>query len=67
MPFEAKKKGHRSRTTDQAIEEATREPQKGITVYMPESVHRQFKTKASENGEKMKDILLRAIDSYIEN
>ncbi len=67
MPFEAKKKGHRSHTTDEAIAEAVKEAQKGITIYMPESVHRKFKSKASENGEAMKDILLRAIHGYIEN
>ena len=66
MPFEAKKKGHRSYTTDEAIAEAVKEPQKGITIYMPESVHRKFKSKASEHGEAMKAILLRAIYDYID-
>ena len=67
MAFKAKTgEGHRSRTTDEAIVEATKEPLKGITVYMPESVHRRFKTRASENGESLKDVLLRAIHDYIE-
>lgn len=67
MAFKAKTDtGHRSRTTDEAISEATREPLKGITIYMPESVHRRFKTRASENGESLKDVVLRAIADYIE-
>lgn len=67
MAFKAKtEKGHRSRTTDDAIREATKEPEKGITVYMPESLHRRFKTKASANGDKLKDVLLQAIIDYVE-
>ncbi len=67
MAFKAKTdRGHRSHTTDEAIKEATKEPQKGITIYMPESLHRRFKTKASANGEKLKDVLLQAIQNYVE-
>lgn len=67
MAFRAKTdKGHRSHTTDEAIAEATKEPEKGITIYMPESIHRQFKAKTATNGEKMNAILLRAIADYIE-
>jgi hypothetical protein len=68
MAFKAKTdKGHRSRTTDEAIAEAAKETQKGITIYLPESLHRKFKAKTSERGEWMKDVLLKAIEDYVEN
>ena len=67
MAFKAKTdKGHRSRTTDDAISEALKEPQKGITIYMPESMHRKFKAKVSAKGERMKDVILKAIEEYVE-
>lgn len=66
MAFKAKTgAGHRSHTTDEAIAEAIKEPQKSIIVNVPESVHRQFKTKASANGDKMKDVLIAAVMKYI--
>ncbi len=66
MAFKAKiGEKHRSRTTDEAIAEALKEPRKSIIVQIPESLHRRFKAKASANGHKMKDILIAAVEEYV--
>ena len=66
MAFKAKvSQGHRSRTTDEAIAEATKEAMKSLIINMPESTHRAFKAKASQRGETMKEVVLAAIDKYI--
>ncbi len=66
MVLKAKKPGgHRSRTTGEAIAEATKEPEKSIIVNVPESLHRKFKAKAGERGDKMKDVLIAAVKEYI--
>jgi len=69
MPFEAKKKGagrHRSRNTDEAIEELTKEELTGFHMKIPKTLHTAFKIKATINGETMKDAVERMIKGYVD-
>ncbi len=68
MAFEAKKGGgrHRSRNTDEAIEELTREELTGFHLQIPKALHTAFKIKAVSNGETMKEAVERMIKGYVE-
>lgn len=57
--------GHRSRTTDEAMAEAMKEPVKGIIIRVPASKHRTLKAQTATNGETIQQVLERAIDAYI--
>lgn len=69
MSFEAKKgkNKHRSHTVDQAIIEATKVDTVGLNINIPKNKRAIFKAKTAMNGDTMQDIIIKAIDSYIEN
>lgn len=69
MAFEAKKgnKSHRSYTVKEAIVEATKDSMVGLNVKISKTKRAAFKSKAAIKNENMQDIILKAIDSYIEN
>ena len=69
MAFEAKKgnRAHRSHTVEAAIVEATKDNMVGLNVKISKTKRAAFKSKAPIKNENMQDIILKAIDSYIEN
>lgn len=69
MAFEAKKgnRVHRSHTVNAAIVEATKDSMVGLNVKISKTKRAAFKSKAAIKNENMQDVILRAIDSYIEN
>jgi len=69
MAFEAKKgnRVHRSHTVNAAIIEATKDSMVGLNVKILKTKRAAFKSKAAIKNENMQDVILRAIDSYIEN
>jgi hypothetical protein len=69
MSFEAKKgkNKHRSYTVDQAITEATKEDTVGLNINIPKNKRAIFKSKTAMKGDTMQDIIIKAIDRYIEN
>ena len=69
MAFEAKKgnRVHRSHTVNAAIIEATKDSMVGLNVKISKTKRAAFKSKAAIKNENMQDVILRAIDSYIEN
>jgi len=68
MALKAKtnKNRHRSHTTDKAIEELTKEELKGFHVQLPASLHAAFKAKTATNSEKMKEVIVKLIQEYVE-
>ena len=68
MSFEAKKgkNKHRSHTVDKAIVEATKEKMVGLNINIPKNKRAIFKAKSAINGDTMQDIIIKAIDKYIE-
>jgi len=66
MAFKAKtgKNKHRNHNTDEALKELTKDELKGFHVQLPTDLHRDFKMKAAENGEKMKDVVVRMVREY---
>jgi len=69
MAFEAKKgnRVHRSHTVNAAIMEATKDSMVGLNVKISKTKRAAFKSKAAIKNENMQDIILKAIDSYLEN
>ena len=69
MAFEAKKgnRVHRSHTVNAAIVEATKDSMVGLNVKISKTKRAVFKSKAAIKNENMQDVILKAIDSYIEN
>ena len=69
MSFEAKKgeNKHRSYTVDKAIIEVTKVDNVGLNINIPKNKRAIFKAKTAMNGDTMQDIIIKAIDSYIEN
>jgi hypothetical protein len=69
MAFEAKKgnRAHRSHTVEAAIVEATKDSMVGLNVKISKTKRAAFKAKAAIKNENMQDIILKAIDRYIEN
>jgi hypothetical protein len=69
MAFEAKKgtRVHRSHTVEAAIAEATKDKMVGLNVKISKTKRAAFKSKAAINNENMQDIILKAIDRYIES
>ena len=69
MAFEAKKgnKSHRSYTVNEAIAEATRENLVGLNIKISRNKRAALKAKAAIKNENMQDIILKAIDRYIES
>ena len=68
MAFEAKKgnRVHHSHTVEAAILEATKVSMVGLNVKISKIKRAAFKAKAAINNENMQDIILKAIDRYIE-
>ena len=68
MAFEAKKgnRVHRSHTVEAAIAEATKDKMVGLNIKISQTKRAAFKSKAAIKNENMQDIILKAIDSYIE-
>jgi hypothetical protein len=69
MAFEAKigHKIHRSHTVEAAIVEATKDKMVGLNVKISQTKRSAFKSKAAIKNENMQDIILKAIDRYIES
>jgi hypothetical protein len=69
MAFEAKKgnKSHRSHTVEAAISEATKDNMVGLNINISKTKRAVFKAKAAIQNETMQDVILKAIDRYIEN
>ena len=69
MAFEAKKgnRVHRSHTVNAAIVEATKDSMVGLNVKISKTKRAAFKSKAAIKNENMQDIILKAIDRYIES
>ena len=68
MSFEAKKgrNKHRSHTVDIAILEATKGDVVGLNVNISKAKRSAFKAKAALQGDTMQDIVIEAIDRYLE-
>lgn len=69
MAFKAKKgmNKHRSHTVQEAISEATRDELVGLNIKISKNKRAALKAKTAIQNETMQDVILRAIDSYIEN
>lgn len=69
MAFKAKTgtKKHRSYTTDEAITEATKEDMVGLNINISKQKRALFKAKTATNSETMQDVILEAINRYIES
>ena len=69
MSFEAKKgkNKHRSHTVDKAIIEAIKDDMVGLNINIAKNKRAIFKAKTAIKGDTMQDIIIKAIDSYIEN
>ncbi len=57
---------HRSHTTDDALQELTKEELKGFHVQLPTNLHTAFKIKTAGQGVKMKDIIIKLVTDYVE-
>ncbi len=68
MVFKAKTGSgkHRSHTTDDALQELTKEELKGFHVQLPASLHTAFKIKTASKGEKMKNVIIKMVTDYVE-
>lgn len=68
MAFKAKtgSNKHKSPTVKNAIVEATKEELVGLSIKISRRKRSVFKAKTVMNNDSMQDIILRAIDSYIE-
>lgn len=68
MSFEAKKgkNKHRSHTVDKAIIEAIKDDIVGLNINIAKNKRAIFKAKTAIKGDTMQDIIIKAIDSYIE-
>jgi len=69
MAFEAKKgkNKHRSYTVDQAIVEATKDDNVGLNINISKAKRAAFKAKTALKGDTMQDIVIKAINRYLEN
>ena len=69
MSFEAKRgeNKHRSYTVDQAIIEATKDDIVGLNINISKKKRTLFKSKTVVNDDSMQDVIIRAIDRYLEN
>lgn len=59
-----KEESHNARADDLRIQ-AIEEPQKQIHAYIPESLHRAFKVKATEEGRNMSQLLESMIRDFV--
>lgn len=68
MAFKAKTNSnkHKSHTVQDAINEATKDEMVGLNVRISINKRNAFKAKSATNNESMQEVLLRAIDEYIE-
>jgi hypothetical protein len=68
MAFKAKTNSnkHTSHTLQDAIHEATKGEMVGLNVRLLIQKRAAFKAKLATNNESMQDVILRAIDIYIE-
>ena len=68
MSFEAKKckNKHRSHTVDKSIIEAIKDDMVGLNINIAKNKRAIFKAKTAIKGDTMQDIIIKAIDSYIE-
>lgn len=68
MAFKAKTNSnkHKSYTVQDAINEVTKDELVGLNVRISIKKRAVFKAKSATNNESMQDVILRAIDSYIE-
>jgi hypothetical protein len=68
MAFKAKTNSnkHKSYTVQEAINEATKDEMVGLNVRMSVKKRNTFKAKSATNNESMQEVILRAIDEYIE-
>jgi len=69
MVFKAKTNSnkHQSYTVQEAITEAVKEETVGLNIKMPKTKRASFKAKTAIKNENMQDVLLKAIDSYLES
>jgi len=69
MAFKAKlgKNNHRSRTVKEAIVEAVKDEMVGLNINISKRKRAAFKAKAALQGDNMVDVILEAVDRYIEN
>lgn len=69
MAFKAKTNSnkHKSYTVQEAINEATKDNMVGLNIRVSMKKRSAFKAKSAANNESMQDVILRAIDSYIES
>jgi hypothetical protein len=68
MSFEAKKgkNKHRSHTVDKAIIEAIKDDTVGLNINISKNKRAAFKAKTAINNETMQDVIIKAIDRYID-
>lgn len=68
MSFKAKRGNdkHRSHTVDDAIIEAIKDDMVGLNINIPKAKRATFKSKAAINGETMQEVIIKAIDRYLE-
>ena len=68
MSFEAKKgiNKHRSHTVDLAIAEVVKGDTVGLNVNISKAKRAAFKSKAASKGDTMQDIVIAAIDRYLQ-
>jgi|LauGreDrversion2_6_1035139.scaffolds.fasta_scaffold36858_1 hypothetical protein len=68
MAFEAKKgtNKHRSHTVKAAISEAIKDDVVGLNIKLSKKKRAEFKAKTAMCNETMQDIILGAIDSYLQ-
>lgn len=68
MSFKAKtgQNKHRSHTVSDAIKDVGKDDLVGININIAKTKREKFKAKAAIKGKKMQEIILKAIDDFIE-
>lgn len=61
-----KEKETPSDLTDMTRETGEKEPTTRFTVDLPDSLHRRFKVAAAEDNQSMKDLMVAALERYLE-
>lgn len=61
-----KEKESPSDLSDMARSSEEKEPTTRFTADLPDSLHRRFKVAAAEEGETMKDLMMKALERYLE-
>lgn len=61
-----KGKGTPSDLTEMTRETGKKEPTTRFTVDLPDSLHQRFKVAAAEDNDTMKDLMVKALERYLE-